>query len=132
MPRTTREMPSRSLRYHMSLMVVAAHVLARPAASFALRPAMSGALRTLMMAQPNARCRRKVSVHCAKCDARLYRYAKGGKGALVKCFVERIVEDYTVVPCECPSCGVLFARPTMMRGKPAHKIIGGKAYMKKK
>ena len=115
----------------LAVAAVATHAL-RPAAS-APRPATSTALRTLMMVQPNARLpERKVSIHCAKCDERLYRYAKGGKGSLVKCFVERIVEDFTVVPCECPSCGIQFARPTMMRGKPAHKIIGGKAYMKKK
>ncbi|KAL0045619.1 hypothetical protein WJX82_011580 [Trebouxia sp. C0006] len=50
---------------------------------------------------------------------------KGGKGSLVKCFVERIVEDATAGDLKCPECGTEFARPAMIRGKPANKIIGG-------
>ncbi|DBA75376.1 TPA: hypothetical protein ACH3X1_010642 [Trebouxia sp. C0004] len=50
---------------------------------------------------------------------------QGGKGSLVKCFVERIVEDATAGDLKCPECGTEFARPAMIRGKPANKIIGG-------
>ena len=57
----------------------------------------------------------------------LFKYRKGGKGALVKCFKERIVVDNTVVPGRCPNCDATFARQTMIRGVPAFKIIGGKA-----
>lgn len=57
--------------------------------------------------------------------------AQGGKGSLVKCFVERIVEDATEGDLKCPECGSEFARPAMIRGKPANKIIGGKVIMRK-
>ena len=56
---------------------------------------------------------------------------QGGKGSLVKCFVERIVEDATDGDLKCPECGSEFARPAMIRGKPANKIIGGKVIMRK-
>ncbi|CAM9952729.1 unnamed protein product, partial [Hapterophycus canaliculatus] len=60
-----------------------------------------------------------------------FRYKKGGKGSLVKCYKERIVEDFTDGKLECPSCGQLFARDTMVHGRPAFKMIGGKVYQKK-
>ncbi|EGQ9190551.1 TPA: hypothetical protein ACGSUT_001513 [Vibrio parahaemolyticus] len=83
------------------------------------------------MAKPNKKQPSKtVEIYCAKCKARLYKYRKGGKGALVKCFKERIVEDYTQIPCFCPSCGQEFARDTLVRGTPAFKMIGGKVTMK--
>lgn len=56
---------------------------------------------------------------------------QGGKGSLVKCFVERIVEDMTKGDLTCPQCGQEFARPAMIRGRPANKIIGGKVTMSK-
>ncbi len=58
----------------------------------------------------------------------LYRYRKGGTGALVKCFVERIVEDRTAGDLKCHECGREFARPFATAGKPAHKIIQGKVF----
>lgn len=66
--------------------------------------------------------------HFAGC---LLRYKKGGKGSLVKCYKERIVEDFTGGSLECPNCGVTFARETMVHGKPAFKMIGGKVFKKK-
>ncbi|RTZ17341.1 hypothetical protein EJ063_00745 [Vibrio aquaticus] len=83
------------------------------------------------MAKPNKKQPSKtVNIYCAKCKAQLFKYRKGGKGALVKCFKERIVEDYTNTPCFCPECGGEFARDTLVRGTPAFKIIGGKVTMK--
>eukprot|EP00271_Cylindrocystis_brebissonii_P008258 TRINITY_DN2229_c0_g1_i1.p1 TRINITY_DN2229_c0_g1~~TRINITY_DN2229_c0_g1_i1.p1 ORF type:complete len:235 (+),score=11.67 TRINITY_DN2229_c0_g1_i1:469-1173(+) len=72
-----------------------------------------------------------VHIYCAKCRALLYKYRKGGNGALVKCFVERIAEDYTNGDMKCGECGGQFARMARIRGKLAHKIIGGKVVMKK-
>lgn len=88
-----------------------------------------------------------VSVNCAKCNFRLFRYKKknGTKSNLIKCFVERIAEDCgNILPpagesignaaaeyC-CPSCGTTFARPAMIRGLPALKLVGGKTRMTKK
>ena len=47
------------------------------------------------MAKPNPKGPvRTVQIYCAKCKFQLFKYRKGGKGALVKCFKERIVEDY--------------------------------------
>ncbi|WP_394497656.1 hypothetical protein [Shewanella sp. ENK2] len=83
------------------------------------------------MAKPNAKGpTRTVDVFCAKCKTQLFKYRKGGKGALVKCFKERIVDDYTEKPCICPQCDTPFARDTLVRGTPAYKMIGGKVTMK--
>lgn len=86
----------------------------------------------IAQAQPSKKGPDKtVKVYCAKCQEQLYKYKKGGKGSLVKCFVERIVEDATAGDLKCPQCGTEFARPAMIRGKPANKIIGGKVTMSK-
>ncbi|MCH1918204.1 hypothetical protein L9G15_02035 [Shewanella sp. A3A] len=83
------------------------------------------------MAQPNKKLpARTVDISCAKCNAAIFKYHKGGKGALVKCFIERIAENYTEQACHCPGCGQAFARETLIRGAPAYKIIGGKVRMK--
>jgi hypothetical protein len=83
------------------------------------------------MAKPNKKQPSKtVQISCAKCKTQLFKYRKGGKGALVKCFKERIVEDYTTTSCHCPGCEIVFARDTLVRGTPAFKMIGGKVTMK--
>ena len=83
------------------------------------------------MAKPNAKGPVKtVQVFCAKCKCKLFKYRKGGKGALVKCFIERLVEDYTTQEGVCPSCQSQFARPAIIRGVPALKMIGGKVTLK--
>lgn len=80
------------------------------------------------MAKPNKRLpERVVDIVCTKCKTRLFKYHKNGKGALVKCFIERISNNYCTEPCICPSCGQVFARENMIRGIAAYKIIGGKA-----
>ncbi|AWL10971.1 hypothetical protein HMF8227_00475 [Saliniradius amylolyticus] len=83
------------------------------------------------MAKPNPKGPQKtVDIYCAKCWTQLYKYRKGGKGALVKCFKERIVKDHTDQEGVCPGCKQAFARETMIRGAPALKMIGGKVHMK--
>lgn len=79
----------------------------------------------MAMAKPN---RRTIAIHCAGCRGLLYRYRKGGTGALVKCYADRIAEDRTAGDLRCPSCGQPFARPIVIAGKPAHKIIQGKVF----
>ena len=73
---------------------------------------------------------RTISIHCAKCQTLLYKYHKGGHGGLVKCLVERIVEDRTAGDLKCPQCKQEFARLQMIGHRPAHKIIQGKVYTK--
>jgi len=83
------------------------------------------------MAKPNKKLPDKsVDIYCGKCRQQLFKYRKGGKGSLVKCFKERITQDYTLEPCICPNCQSQFARETIIRGAPAYKIIGGKVTMK--
>ena len=83
------------------------------------------------MAKPNKKGPSKtVNIYCSKCKAQLFKYRKGGKGALVKCFKERIVEDFTLISCTCPQCQLVFARDALVRGTPAFKMIGGKVFMK--
>ena len=71
---------------------------------------------------------RTISIHCAKCRTLLYKYHKGGRGGLVKCIPERIVEDRTEGDLKCPQCKQEFARSRMIGNRPAHKIIQGKVY----
>ena len=71
-----------------------------------------------------------ISVHCAKCRTILYGYQKEGKGSLAKCFVDRIIKDYTKGNLKCPKCDQEFARLTKIGGRPAHKIIQGKVFVK--
>ena len=71
-----------------------------------------------------------VNVHCQQCKTQLFRYRKGGKGALVKCFKERISENFTLEPCVCPTCQMTFAREALIRGTPAYKLIGGKVFVR--
>lgn len=52
-------------------------------------------------------------VYCSNCRTCLYRYAKGGTGSLVKCYHERILEDYTKGDLKCPQCQTEFARPAL-------------------
>lgn len=73
---------------------------------------------------------RTISIYCSKCTTLLYKYQKKGRGGLVKCFIERIVEDRTKGDLKCPQCKQEFARFKMIRGRPAHKIIQGKVYTK--
>lgn len=83
------------------------------------------------MAKPNKKGPSKtVDIFCAKCRCQLFKYRKGGKGALVKCFKERISQDFTTEVCKCPSCLQIFARETLIKGTPAYKIIGGKVWFK--
>ena len=72
--------------------------------------------------------RRTIAIHCNRCRTLLYRYRKGGTGALVKCFVERIVEDCTAGDLRCPGCGVEFARPGEIAGRPVHRILGARVF----
>jgi len=83
------------------------------------------------MAKPNKKAPDKsVDIYCKKCQQQLFKYKKGGKGALVKCFKERITKDYTKEPCICPNCQSDFAREVIIRGTPAFKMIGGKVWFK--
>jgi hypothetical protein len=94
------------------------------------RPVLSG---TRCYAQPRKKLpERSVEIFCSACDYKLYKYKKNGKGKLVKCYLERIVEDFTdsSEPLQCPQCDRPFARKAMIHGRPAHKMIGGKVYMK--
>ncbi|MCZ4336841.1 hypothetical protein [Shewanella colwelliana] len=83
------------------------------------------------MAKPNKKGpTRTVDIFCSQCKTQLFKYRKGGKGALIKCFKERIVDDFTQDARVCPSCQQHFARETLIRGVPALKFIGSKVFMK--
>lgn len=83
------------------------------------------------MSKPNKKAPSKtVDIFCKNCNGKLFKYRKGGKGVLVKCFKERISQDYTNVSCTCPHCQKVFARDTLIKGTPAFKIIGGKVWFK--
>ena len=70
-----------------------------------------------------------IDVHC-KCGFCLYKYRKEGGGSLVKCYVDMIIDDHTKGDCKCPNCGQEFAREARYHNRPAHKMIGGKVYVR--
>lgn len=72
-----------------------------------------------------------VKIYCAKCNALLYKYHKKGSGHLIKCYKDRIVQDFTRGDLNCPECGGQFAREAMIHGKPANKIIQGKVFVRR-
>ena len=72
-----------------------------------------------------------IKVYCVKCHALLYKYQKEGLGSLIKCYKDRIAEDYTKADLKCPNCGETFAREAVYHGKPANKIIRGKIYIRR-
>lgn len=71
-----------------------------------------------------------IDVVCSKCQALLYKYAKEGPGALLKCYVSNIRVDNTRGDRRCSECGQDFAREAMIHGRPAHKIIQGKVIVR--
>jgi hypothetical protein len=71
-----------------------------------------------------------IKIYCSRCKIILYKYQKGGSGRLVKCYTEKIVKDFTKGDLKCPQCKQPFAREAMIHGKPAHKIIQGKVFVK--
>ena len=98
-----------------------------------------------------------VSVNCKKCRTKLFRYKKknGTKSNLIKCYVERISEDCvdlvaqkqkteesgvdhvdvnasTRTDWNCPNCDTRFGKDSMIHGRPAIKLVGGKTAMTKK
>ena len=77
------------------------------------------------------RSARTIRVFCSQCGFYLLKYRKGGGGKLVKCFVDRIVQDNTEGDLQCPECGQAFARETMVYGRPANKIIQGKVNVRR-
>ncbi|MDP2820754.1 MAG: hypothetical protein Q8O39_00930 [bacterium] len=72
-----------------------------------------------------------MKVYCRYCKSLLYKYQKEGLGSLIKCYKDRIIEDYTQKDLKCPKCGKQFAREATIHGRPASKIIQGKVYVKK-
>jgi uncharacterized protein with PIN domain len=85
----------------------------------------------LTMSKPNKKApESSVDIYCNQCKTQLFKYRKGRKGALVKCFKQRITKDFTTIPCTCPTCRNIFARDTLIRGTPAYKLIGGKVFSK--
>jgi len=47
-----------------------------------------------------------ITIRCARCNAKVFRYVKIGKGKLWHCWKERIIEDFSVhdgreVRCQC-------------------------------
>jgi len=47
-----------------------------------------------------------ITVKCAKCKRKIFKYQKIGKGRLWRCWKERIIEDYSIrdgnqIKCKC-------------------------------
>ncbi len=71
-----------------------------------------------------------IAVHCSKCKFLLYDYKKEGAGTLIKCYADMIIKDNTKGDLKCPNCGQEFARHAIIHNRPAHKIIGGKVFVR--
>lgn len=71
-----------------------------------------------------------IKIFCANCNTPLYKYKKVGAGALIKCYLDCILEDYTKKDLKCHNCHQLFARLTKYHTRWANKIIRGKVIVK--
>jgi hypothetical protein len=74
---------------------------------------------------------RVIKVEC-RCGQLLFRYYKGGRGRLIKCYLDEIrkdqvgvLEDATDLHPTCPACGKVIGVVRMVRGRPALKINQG-------
>jgi hypothetical protein len=74
---------------------------------------------------------RVIKVEC-RCGQLLFKYFKGGRGRLIKCYLGEIREDYAgVLGCltgarpTCPGCGKELGIVRLVRGRPALKINHG-------
>ena len=74
---------------------------------------------------------RVIKVQCG-CGQLLFKYYKGGRGRLIKCFLDLIQEDHVGVGDSptgfrppCPACGKEIGIVRLVRGRPAVKINQG-------
>jgi hypothetical protein len=74
---------------------------------------------------------RVIKVEC-RCGYLLFKYFKGGRGRLVKCYLDEIRKDYAHVADQaldaqptCPACGKALGVVKMIQGRPALKINQG-------
>ena len=74
---------------------------------------------------------RVIKVEC-RCGQPLFKYFKGGRGRLIKCYLDEIREDHVGVSGAptgsrptCPGCGKEIGIVRMVRGRPAVKINQG-------
>ena len=81
---------------------------------------------------------RVITVEC-RCRQRLFKYYKGGRGRLIKCFLDEIRQDYagiletthqsggqdSPVQPTCPACGKELGIVRIVRGRPALKLNQG-------
>ncbi|MCP4542079.1 MAG: hypothetical protein GY832_33555 [Chloroflexi bacterium] len=74
---------------------------------------------------------RVIKVEC-RCGKLLFKYFKGGRGRLIKCFFTEIRKDHVGIsgcPTDarptCPGCGKEIGIIRLVRGRPALKINQG-------
>lgn len=74
---------------------------------------------------------RVIEVEC-RCGQLLFKYYKGGRGRLIKCFLDEIRQDYvgiaeraTETRPTCPACGKELGIIRIVRGRPALKLNQG-------
>ena len=74
---------------------------------------------------------RVIKVQC-RCGRLLFKYYKGGRGRLIKCFLDEISKDCVGVLAEpaperpvCPDCGKELGVVRLVRGRPAIKLNQG-------
>ena len=74
---------------------------------------------------------RVVDVEC-RCGQHLFTYYKGGRGRLIKCYLDEIREDHARLAAQplgarpaCPNCGKVLGMVRIVRGRPALKLNQG-------
>lgn len=69
------------------------------------------------------------SISCAKCNTFVLRYQKDGHGALLRMYLDRILDSgFKSDNLSCPNCGVLLAVKMLYakEQRPAYRIIPGR------
>jgi len=74
---------------------------------------------------------RVLDVRC-RCGQHLFKYYKGGRGRLIKCFLDEIRDDQVGLAAQplgarplCPACGKELGIVRIVRGRPALKLNQG-------
>ncbi len=85
----------------------------------------------MLLKRGNMKIGKIVNIEC-KCDYLLFRYFKAGKGRIIKCFVQRMENDFvglagleTHAKPLCPGCAKELGIMMMIRGELALKLNQG-------
>jgi len=76
----------------------------------------------------------KIKIYCRRCNSLVLVYLKEGgePQALIKCYKDNILKDFTKDHVHCPKCGEeILQGEVIIHGRPAYKISRSKIYVRR-